>query len=139
MIKAIVKHIVLFLVGGLIYCILEILFRGNSHWTMYILGGMCFILLGCMNEHCSWDIPLWIQSVAGSIIITILEFWTGCIVNLWLGWNVWDYSQLPLNILGQICLPFSILWCMLSVVGIVLDDYLRYWWFHEEKPNYKLF
>lgn len=139
MIKAIVKHIILFLVGGLIYCILEILFRGNSHWTMYVVGGLCFVLIGLINELFSWSTPLWLQSLIGSIVITALEFISGCIINLGLGWNVWDYSDLPLNVLGQICLPFSVLWMFLSIVAVVLDDYLRYLWFKEEAPRYKLF
>ena len=75
----------------------------------------------------------------GSTIITVLEFITGCIVNLWLGWNVWDYSNLPLNLLGQICLPFSILWYFISAIGIIIDDYIRYICFDEERPRYKLF
>ena len=73
-----------------------------------------------------------------SIAITDLEFITGIIVNLILHLNVWDYSNLPFNLLGQICLPFCIIWFFLSLIGIVLDDYLRYYFFNEEKPKYKL-
>lgn len=65
---------------------------------------------------------LWKQMLLGSVIITLLEFVCGCIVNLLLHWNVWDYSNLPFNILGQICLPFSILWFFISFVAIVIDD-----------------
>ena len=74
----------------------------------------------------------------GGTIITILEFITGCIVNLWLGWNIWDYSELPYNLLGQISLFSSIGWVGLSLVGILLDDFIRWKWFNEEKPRYKL-
>ena len=74
----------------------------------------------------------------GAVVVTVLEFITGLVVNVWLGLNVWDYSDMPLNILGQICLPFSIAWIALSAIAIVLDDYLRYWLFKEEKPRYKL-
>lgn len=83
--------------------------------------------------------PLWEQCIFGSFIITAVEFLSGCVINLWLGWDVWDYSNLPFNVLGQVCLPFMALWVFLSAVGIVLDDYLRYWLFGEEKPHYKLF
>ena len=136
-IKLIIKYVVLFIMGGLIYMNLEILWRGYTHWTMGVLGGICFICLGLINELLSWETPLVLQMLIGSTIITILEFITGCIVNLWLGWNVWDYSDLPYNFLGQISLFSSIGWIGLSLVGIVLDDYLRYWLFHEEKPRYK--
>ena len=135
--KIITKYLFLGAIGSIIYMSLEILWRGRTHWTMGILGGICFICLGLINELLSWETPLVLQMFIGSIIITVLEFITGCIVNLWLGWNIWDYSDLPYNFLGQISLFSSIGWIGLSLVGIVLDDYLRYWLFHEEKPRYK--
>ena len=115
------------------------MYRGHTHWTMGILGGICFILVGLINEYLSRQTPLWIQAVFGSAIITCFEFMAGCILNLWLGLDVWDYSQMPFNLLGQICLGFSMAWIGLSVLAIILDDYLRYWIFKEEKPRYKLF
>ena len=135
--KQLSKYGFLGIIGGIIYYLLECLWRGYSHWTMFILGGICFIALGLINEILSWDTPLVIQMLIGGTIITILEFITGCIVNLWFGWNVWDYSDLPYNLLGQISLFSSIGWIGLSLVGIVLDDYLRFWLFHEDKPRYK--
>ena len=138
-IHILLKYVFLGLIGGIIYYILENIWRGYSHWTMFILGGICFIALGLINEIFSWDTPLISQMVIGSLIITTLEFITGCVVNLWLGWNVWDYSDLPYNLLGQICLPFSILWYFISAIGIVIDDYIRYIYFDEEHPRYKLF
>ena len=99
-IKLIIKYVVLFVMGGLVYMSLELLWRGYTHWTMGVLGGICFIYLGLINEILSWETPLALQMLIGSTIITILEFITGCIVNLWLGWNVWDYSELPYNLLG---------------------------------------
>ena len=137
--KITIKYLFLGIIGSIIYMNLEILWRGYTHWTMGVLGGICFICLGLINELLSWETPLVLQMFIGSIIITILEFITGCIVNIWLGWNVWDYSNLPLNLLGQICLPFSILWYFISAIGIVIDDYIRYIYFDEERPRYKLF
>ena len=137
--KIITKYLLLGAIGSIIYMSLEILWRGYTHWTMGILGGICFICLGLINEILSWETPLVLQMLIGSTIITILEFITGCIVNIWLGWNVWDYSNLPLNLLGQICLPFSILWYFISAIGIIIDDYIRYIYFDEERPRYKLF
>lgn len=128
----------LFVTGGLLYNILEMAFRGWTHWTMFILGGMCFVCLGLINELIPWTMPLWQQVIAGACIITGLEFVTGCIVNLWLGWAVWDYSGMPGNIIGQICPQFFVLWLPVSLAGILLDDWLRYWLFNEEKPYYKM-
>ena len=82
--------------------------------------------------------PLWQQILIGAAGITVLEFCTGCIVNLWLGWDVWDYSGMPGNILGQICPQYMLLWLPVSLAGIVLDDWIRYRKFGEERPHYRL-
>ncbi len=137
--KAILKAIILMAVGGMLYALFEIGFRGYTHWTMIIVGGICFYLIGLINEVIPWEMAFWKQCIIGSFVVTGIEFVSGCIVNLWLGWNVWDYSHLPLNLLGQICLPFSLLWVLVSGMAMILDDYLRYWLFKEEKPHYRLF
>lgn len=136
--KQIIKQLILFIIGGAIYILIELLYRGRTHWSMFVLGGICFIYAGIQNEYETWDKPLVIQAIKAAVFITAAEFITGCIVNLWLGWGVWDYSNTPCNILGQVCLLFSILWVFLGTVAIVVDDYLRYWLFNEEKPHYKL-
>lgn len=133
------KYIALGLTGGLLYVLIETVWRGYSHWTMFALGGLCFLALGLINEVLSWDTPLWKQILIGACLITVLEFLTGCIVNLWLGWDVWDYSAMPGNVLGQICPQYFLLWLPVSLAGIVLDDWLRFWWWGEERPRYKLF
>ena len=132
------KYLFLFGVGGLLYILIELIWRGRSHWTMFLLGGICFVFLGLINEVLSWQMPLWQQMIIGAIEITILEFVTGCIVNLWLGWGVWDYSGLPGNLLGQICPQYFVLWLPVALAGIVLDDWIRYWKFGEERPHYRL-
>lgn len=136
--KLLGKYLILFIIGGIVYNLIEILWRGYSHWTMFILGGICFICLGLINEFIPWNMPLCVQMLIGSIIITTLEYITGCIVNIQLGMNVWDYSELPFNLNGQICLLFSVLWYFISVIGIILDDIIRWKLFNEEKPTYKI-
>lgn len=132
------RPLVLFSVGGAIYIMMELLWRGYSHWTMFIVGGMCFVLVGLLNELLTFEMSLVYQMAIGACIITQIEFISGCIINLWLGWNVWDYSDMPFNVYGQICLPYMVLWFLLSGAAIILDDYLRYWWFGEERPKYKI-
>lgn len=130
------KYLCLFVIGGLTYILIEITYRGYSHWTMFLLGGICFLALGKINDVLSWKTCLIMQSFIGASLITILEYITGVIVNIWLGWNVWDYSDMLLNLNGQICLPFFLLWIPISIIGIIVDDYLRYWLFDERKPRY---
>ena len=132
------KYSLLFFIGGFVYYLIEIIYRGYSHWTMAVLGGFLFVLIGLINEFLSWDTSLLLQGLIGCISITVFEFITGCIVNLWLGWHVWDYSDEICNVFGQISLPFIVLWYPISIIAIIFDDYIRYWIFGEEKPRYKL-
>lgn len=138
MFRPLYKHLVLAGVGGAIYIALELAWRGRSHWTMFILGGVCFVALGMINEVIPWDMSILLQTLIGAGIVTALEFGVGCIVNLWLGWNVWDYSGLLGNILGQICPQYCLVWLPVAVAAIVLDDWLRFWWWSEERPRYRL-
>ena len=132
-----IKNILLLVVGGAVYCGVELLFRGFTHWSMGIVGGLCFWICGQINEGFSMDMLVWEQMAISAVLITMTEFISGCILNLCLGLAIWDYSNIPLNLLGQICLPFSMAWFILSLPAIVLDDYLRYWYFDEEKPSYR--
>lgn len=136
--RTLIRLSTLFCIGGVLYLATEIAWRGHTHWTMFIAGGLCFVLVGAINELFTWELPFVMQCVIGAAVITLVEFVAGLIVNVWLGWNVWDYSGTPFNIMGQICLPYSVLWCLVAAIAIVLDDYIRYWFFGEEKPRYKL-
>ena len=137
------KNAILFVVGGTLYYGIEFLYKtfisfGTCHWSMFLLGGLCFLLIGLLNENIPWEESIIIQGVKGSLIITALELAFGLILNIKLGLGIWDYSNVPLNFMGQICLPFSIAWFFLSLLAIVLDDYLRWKWFGKEKPHYHI-
>ena len=133
------KYILLFFIGGYSYCGVELLFRGFSHISMLIAGGICFILIGLLNDVFPHKISIISQMVISSLIITAVEFIVGMIVNVWLDLNVWDYSNLPYNFKGQICLLYTNIWFILSLAAILLDDYLKYFLLGEEKPSYKIF
>lgn len=133
------KAAVLFLCGGAVYALLETVWRGHTHWTMAVMGGVLFLLIGGMNNWLPWDMSLILQVGVGTAMVTAVEFAAGLILNVWLGLGIWDYSGLPGNILGQICPQFTVAWAGLSLVAILLDDYLRYLLWDEEKPQYKLF
>ena len=132
------KYILLFFIGGFAYCSVEILFRGFSHISMLIAGGICFILIGLINEIFPAQISLISQMVLSSIIITLVELDAGLIVNVWLKLNVWDYSNQAYNFMGQICLLYSNIWFLLSLPAILMDDYLKYYLLGEERPHYKI-
>ena len=104
---------------------------------MFFVGGMAFILIGLINEIIDWNMLFWYQMIIGDICVLILEFVFGCIFNLILEMNVWDYSDLPFNLLGQICLPFALLWLPVVALAIVVDDWTKYILFHGKKPYYR--
>lgn len=133
------KAMVLFLCGAVGYAGIEMVWRGHTHWTMAILGGALFLLLGGLNEWFPWDMPLWLQCICGTSIVTDAEFIAGLVLNVWLGLGIWDYSGMWGNLLGQICPQYIFAWVGLSLVAIVLDDWLRYLLFCEEKPHYRMF
>lgn len=136
--KLLFKYATLMMIGGCSYMLIECCWRFRTHWSMGILGGLCFVEIGLINELYSWKTPLIIQSIMSALLVTANEFIAGLIVNIALGWNVWDYSNIPLNLMGQICLPFTILWIFVSCVAIMLDDYLRFRLFGEKYPVYVL-
>lgn len=133
------KYTLLFAAGGFAYGGLEIISRGFSHISMFIAGGICFILIGLLNEVYPQQMSFISQMVVSAVIITVVEFITGLIVNIWLKLNVWDYSNKPYNLMGQICLLNSTLWFIISPIAILADDYLRYCLLREERPHYKIF
>jgi len=131
------KNLTLFITGGILYIFIELLWRGYTHPSMFILGGVCFILIGLINEFFTFKMELWKQQIIAAFLVTAAELTAGLILNIYLGLNIWDYSNLKFNFLGQISLEYCVLWFLLSLPAIMLDDYLRHWLFKEEKPYYK--
>lgn len=134
------KNVLLFLIGGVLYVLVELLYRGYSHYSMFIVGGLCFVLIGLLNDGLfSWKMALNSQMTLSALIITILEFTAGAILNLGFGLDIWDYSDQPYNLYGQICLLYTCFWYLLSLPAILLDDLLRDKWFGEDRELYIIF
>lgn len=132
-----IKDIVLLIIFGTIYVLIEIAWRGHSHWSMFLVGGLVGVFTSYSNKRTEWQVPFWRQVLRVDLFVLSCEFVFGFILNILLGLNVWDYSDMPFNIMGQVCLPFAIIWLPLCAIAIVLDDYLEYWFFGGEKPHYK--
>ena len=111
-----------FALGSILYGLTEILWRGWTHWTMLLCGGICFTLMYLVSGSELSLVKKWLLSTC---IITTVEFVAGCIVNLRLHWQVWDYSSLPFNLLGQICPRFILMWFALSIPGVALCTLLH--------------
>ena len=134
-IKLIIKYVVLFVIGGLVYCGIELMWRERTHISSFIMGGTAILIVGGLNEGYDLDMPVWYQMLMSSLFITAMEYVVG--INFNADYHIWDYRELWLNVDGQICLGYSLLWGLLGLVGILLDDFIRWVFFGEEKPKYK--
>lgn len=110
--------------GAFLYCAIETVYRGHTHWSMGVAGGVCLTALYHINDRMK-RASLFAKALAGAAFITAVEFMVGWVVNIRLGWGVWDYSDRPLNIMGQICPAFSAVWFVLAVMGIKISGALQ--------------
>ena len=113
------KNLILFCLGGAAYTATELLWRGRSHSSMFLLGGSCFLLLGKLGQHFP-RIPLWAKVSLGAALVTGLELGTGLLVNR--DFAIWDYRNMPYNYQGQICLNYSLLWMPASLLAMVIYE-----------------
>ena len=112
----------LFSLGGLAYCGLELLWRGRTHYSMFLAGGTSLLLLGKLNRA-EPKLPLFLRAVVGSGIITMVELAAGLIFNR--SYTVWDYRDQWGNWLGQICPLFSLLWIGIAALVLLIYDPLE--------------
>ena len=119
-----IENVCVFLTGGTVYGLLEMLWRGHTHWSMVLAGGTALLLIHLLNGRlisCS----LVVRCLVGATIITSIEFIAGIIFNIWLGMNVWDYSGVRFNLLGQICPMFFAVWFLISIPAFYLSRAAR--------------
>ncbi len=116
------------LFGGFLYCLVEILYRGYTHISMFLLGGICFLCIGGIRRTFR-DAFSAQKMLLCAGVITLLEFLCGVLVNRVLGLSVWDYSAMPVNVMGQICITYSAAWCLLAIPAMGMDYLIcRYAW-----------
>ena len=111
----------IFLTGAVGYCIIEILWRGYTHPSMAILGGICFVMICNINGRFNSKSRM-IRAILCALAISAAELVSGLLLNVILHLNVWDYSKMPLNFMGQICPMYSLLWFFLSYAIIFVLD-----------------
>jgi len=104
---------------------------------MGLLAACLCVPLDLVNEYFDWDLGLMWQSILGGLTVTFAEFLAGLVLNIWLRLGIWDYSNLPFNVLGQICPQFTALWCLMCLAAIPIFDWLEYKMCGGEKPKYK--
>lgn len=115
---------VIFGTGAIGYGLIELIWRGYTHPTMLAAGGVCLLSLGHINRQMKAQ-PMLYKMIAGSAAITSVELAIGSICNLGMGMKIWDYSNIPFNFKGQICLLFSVMWAIISLGGFLLEAAMR--------------
>lgn len=140
MIHRYLRQIILFLSGFCIYITIEVCFRGFSYPVMGLCGGILLLMLDQLNERISWNLDLLLQGILGSVMVTAAELIVGELWK-WMNWPpMWDYTDMPFNFDGVICLPFSLAWIGVSILGVIIADAINYYVFCRLPiPSYKLF
>lgn len=127
-----VLSVLLWFFGGTLYFFIEVAYKTITRhperisWTMLALAIVLCIPVERCGHQLSWGCPLWLQAFFCAILVTIAEFCAGCVLNLWLGLDIWDYSEIPFNLFGQVCLPFFVAWFFLCLVFVPTFDVLRW-------------
>ena len=116
------EYFFVYVIGAALYCRIEILFRGWTHWSMFFVSGGCFLMMYLLSQTA---MPLWAKWLSSAGLISLIEVLAGIILNLVLKLGVWDYSSELLNILGQVCPLYSFFWLLLSIAGISLCAFIR--------------
>ena len=136
------RLLVLWFIIGEQYFVLEAVYRAfkgeRAHIAMLAVGGLCGVLIGAVNQRpIFYKLPVLVQSIIGVVIVLVVEFCSGIVLNVILGLGIWDYSNLWGNLYGQICIQFAFIWLLLMPLAIWLEDALR-WGFGWNGRAYKL-
>lgn len=138
--KILIPYTIIFIISGFIYIMLELLWRGYTHWTMFICAGLCGLVIANVNNNLlKFDTDFRIQVLISAILCTAFEFLFGIIFNG--DFSIWDYRNIwgTIHILGdQINILFFGIWIIISVFALPFLDWLQWKMGLEEKPYYKI-
>lgn len=141
--KNIFRKITLFILCGIIYCLVEIIWRGYTHVSMFILAGLLGVFcIDTPNNIYGYDLDYFLQVIISTILCTLGEGICGLIVNVWLKLSVWNYSNLfGTFFFGQCNIFFVFAWmAIIGLFGIFFCDAYNYYICKDnEQPYYKIF
>ena len=125
--KVVKKYLLFFLIGAVGYAAIEMIWRGRTHPTMMIAGGVCFIFFSIAADLLDGR-SIILKAALSALCVTAVELIFGVVCNIRLGMGVWDYSGVPMNFLGQICLRYSLMWGGIAIafmpfVQVLNKDY----------------
>jgi len=134
----ILKILSIWFLMGMVYFVIEGIWRipkgGYANISMLFVGGLCGLLIGSVNQFPKfYNISVWKQAIIGTIIVLVVEYISGYVLNIKMSLDIWDYSDMYFNINGQICLEFGLLWLLLMPAAIWLEDFIRFKFWNEGK------
>lgn len=91
---------------------------------MVVAGGVCFVLFSLIAEKFT-SRSLVFKAALCSLGVTAVELVFGIVFNIVLKMQVWDYSDLPLNLFGQICPQYTLMWAGLALIFLPLAQLLN--------------
>lgn len=109
-----------FLLGAVGYPALEVLWRGRTHPSMALAGGLGAAMIHRVHQTA---LPALGKSLLCGAGITAIEAACGLLWNR--QYQVWDYRRMPLNWRGQVCVPYTALWCLLSGAYMGVENLVR--------------
>ncbi len=120
--------IILFAVYSFMGWIIEVIYRSITQRQIinagflfgpfipiYGFGASFIILLEFQIKQ--WPLPVII--VTYGILLTVIEYIAGFILEKTFKLKLWDYSQNKFNIHGRICLLFSLFWTALAIIFVM--------------------
>ena len=119
------RYFVFFVFGGMVYVSLELMWRGFSHYSMFLAGGLCFLLLGKL-QMLRPQLYLPLRLLLGAVVITSVELLMGLLFNR--NYQIWDYRRQFMNFHGQICLKFFCLWIPISLAAMWVYEKMDLLW-----------
>ncbi len=132
--KKVNKYVIIFLVFGILYYLIEVAVNGHSNWSSFLMSGTAGILINFVSRFYHSYTPEWKQIIITTLIIISIEFTFGIILKSF-GIQFWDYSSNIMNIQGVICLKYSFCWLLLSPFAIQGSNLIEYACLHDKKPD----
>lgn len=133
--RKLAQVLVIWFLLGMCYATIELLYRGYTYRPMLLVGGLAGLCVGALNERPNFFArKMWIQCLTGTLITLAIEYVSGCILNLRLKRNIWDYCSEPHNLDGQVCLKTALMWFLLMPTAIWIDDFIRHKLFGRQPP-----
>lgn len=135
--KITLKYLFIAAFCGLIYSGIELLWRGRTAPEMFLLAGICGLFICWLNNIFTYDLDYLLQIIVCGIFCTGAEWICGLLFNK--DYHIWDYRGLPLSSLdGQVCLLFSLAWCLIAAFAIPLLDWIEWkiFKYKEDTPPY---